>query len=61
MMEWDSVRRPKDYGGLVILDTKIMSECLMVRWIWKICSSSSEIWCGLLRVKYIKGKHFFLQ
>lgn len=33
MMNWEAVCRPKYYGGLEILNTKIMNECLLVKWI----------------------------
>lgn len=58
MLKRDAVTRPKDYGGLGILNTKLMNECLLVKWIWKICSGSEEIWCRLLRAKYMKEGSF---
>lgn len=36
MAKWDMVGRPKDQGGLGVINTKIMNECLLVKWIWKI-------------------------
>jgi len=33
MASWDSVSRPKDQGGLGIINTKLMNECLLVKWI----------------------------
>jgi hypothetical protein len=36
MAKMDTVSRPKDQGGLGILNTSRMNECLLVKWIWKI-------------------------
>lgn len=33
MAKWDMVSRPKDQGGLGIINTKTMNECLLVKWI----------------------------
>jgi hypothetical protein len=37
MVKWDSLTRPKDQGGLGITNTLMMNECLIVKWIWKLC------------------------
>ena len=36
MMRWDNVCLPKDYGGLGILNSKILNESLLLKWIWRI-------------------------
>lgn len=59
MLKWDAVTRPKDYGGLGIINTRIMNECLIVKWIWKIMTGDKSIWCRLLRAKYCKNGDFF--
>jgi hypothetical protein len=33
MAKWEMVARPKDQGGLGILDSRMMNECLLVKWI----------------------------
>jgi hypothetical protein len=40
-------------GGLGIINTRIMNGCLLIKWIWKICSGSDEIRCKLLKAKYM--------
>jgi hypothetical protein len=35
MMRWSAVCRPKNFGGLGIINTQILHECLMTKWIWK--------------------------
>jgi hypothetical protein len=38
MMKWHAVCRPKDLGGLGIINTWVLNECLMIKWIWKLYS-----------------------
>ena len=59
MMKWEAVCRPKEFGGLGIINTRILNECLLVKWIWKIIRSSSETWCQILRAKYMPDGLFF--
>lgn len=59
MLKWEAVARPKEYGGLGIINTRIMNECLIVKWIWKIVAGDNSIWCRLLWAKYCKNRDFF--
>lgn len=52
MIKWGAVSRPKDFGGLGIINTGIMNECLLIKWIWKIYSDCDETWCKLVKAKY---------
>jgi hypothetical protein len=36
MAKFEMISRPKDQGGLGIINTRIMNDCLLVKWIWKI-------------------------
>jgi hypothetical protein len=36
MVKWHVVCRPKDLGGLGIINTQVLNECLMTKWIWKL-------------------------
>jgi hypothetical protein len=38
MTKWHDVCRPKDLGGLGIINTWVLNECLMTKWIWKLYS-----------------------
>ena len=42
MSKWDTLSRPKDQGGLGIINTQIMNECLLMKWIWKITKGSND-------------------
>ena len=43
------VVRPKDQSGLGIIETKIMNEYLLVKWIWKFLQGSDDTWYGVLQ------------
>lgn len=36
MVNWGDVCRPKDYGGLGVLNTRLFNDCLLCKWLWKI-------------------------
>jgi hypothetical protein len=59
MAKWEMVSRPKDQGGLGIINMKIMNESLLVKWIWKIFQQPDELWFKILKAKYL-GEHGFL-
>ena len=41
MAKWDTLSRPIDQGGLGIINTHIMNECLLVKWIWRIAMGAT--------------------
>lgn len=53
--------RPKDQGGLGIINTKLMNDCLLVKWVWKICQAPNELWFKILQPKYMHANGFFTQ
>lgn len=59
MAKWEMVCRPKDQGGLGIINTQIMNDCLLVKWIWKIHQEPEELWFKILKAKYMKTGNFF--
>ena len=59
MAKWDTLSRPKDQCGLGIINTQIMNECLLVKWIWKISKGSNDTWYKLLEAKYMSDGNFF--
>ena len=59
MAKWEMVCRPKDQGGLGIINTRIMNDCLMVKWIWKIFQEPDELWFKFLKAKYMGEGGFF--
>jgi hypothetical protein len=43
MAKWEMVCRPRDQGGLGIINTRYMNNCLLVKWIWKIFQEPDEL------------------
>lgn len=59
MAKWVALCRPKAQVGLGIINTYLMNQCLITKWIWKIENGSNELWYRLLDAKYLKGGSFF--
>lgn len=59
MIRWSALSRPKDFGGLGFIDTKVMNMCLLSKWIMKIEGGSQDMSCCVLRKKYLGQKGFF--
>src|SRR5438128_2196884 len=49
---WASLCRPKDVGGLGIINTIIMNIALMLKWVWRLLSGDDSLWANLMRAKY---------
>jgi hypothetical protein len=45
--------------GLCIINTQIMNDCLLVKWIWKIHQEPDELWFKILKAKYMRSGGFF--
>lgn len=54
MAKWISMCKPKIHGGLGIINTYLMNQCLITKWIWKIEKGSNELWYRILKAKYLK-------
>lgn len=52
MVNWGAICRQKKYGGLGIINTRIMNDCLMVKWIWRINLANKDLWFKILKAKY---------
>lgn len=52
MVNWHSVCGSKDFGGLGIINTRVMNDCLLAQWIWRIHSAKNELWFKILKTKY---------
>jgi hypothetical protein len=59
MVKWSAVCRPKDFGGMGIMNTEVFNECLMAKWIWKNYKQSNDLWVRLLTAKYMRHGDFF--
>ncbi|XP_047058014.1 uncharacterized protein LOC124664572 [Lolium rigidum] len=59
MVDWATVCKPKELGGLGILNTKLMNIALMLKWIWKLYQGAEGLWVDLLQAKYLGGNDIF--
>ena len=49
---------PKKYGGIVILNSKLMNVALLVKWIGKLSQNKQGLWADILRAKYFPDGNF---
>ena len=59
MIKWDALIRPKDFGGLGILDVRAMNICLVAKWLDRLENDPNNVCCELLRRKYQGSKNIF--
>ena len=55
MVNWQDICKPKDLGGLGVINTKLMKTALMLKWIWKLFTEQDDrpLWLRLTRAKYV--------
>ena len=56
MVKWGTLIRPKDFGGVGVLDTRIMNTCLLVKWIDILKKRDDSLCIQLLCKKYLGDK-----
>jgi hypothetical protein len=59
MVRWEAICRPKEFGGLEIINTQVFNECLLTKWIWKLYKQKNSLWVKLLTAKYMRHGNFF--
>jgi hypothetical protein len=59
MINWQAVCRPKDFGGLGLINSRVFNECLMVKWIWKLYQQKESLWARLIHAKYMRDDDFY--
>jgi exonuclease III len=55
LARWDILCRPKDQGGLGILDLHLQNKCLLAKWLVNLLNTNGT-WQSLLRNKYLRTK-----
>jgi hypothetical protein len=55
LARWDILCRPKDQGGLGILNLQLKNKCLLAKWIVNLLNTDGT-WQSLLRNKYLRTK-----
>jgi len=59
MVQWQSLCIPTDFGGLGIMDTRLMNDAPVGKWGWRMHRADKDDLCyQLLKRKYLK-KHSF--
>jgi hypothetical protein len=58
LAKWDILCRPKDQGGLGILNLKLQNKCLLAKWLVYLLNTEGTegTWQSLLRNKYLRTK-----
>ena len=58
LIKWAALCCPKKFGGLGILNSKLMNVALLVKWIWKLSQNEQGLWADILRAKYFPDGNF---
>jgi hypothetical protein len=53
MVNWATMCKPKVFGGLGIINTKVMNVALLTKWVRKLKQNEQGLWADLIRVKYL--------
>jgi hypothetical protein len=59
MVDWATVCKPKEYGGLGVLNTRLMNIALMLKWIWKLYQGAEGLWVDILKAKHLGDRDLF--
>ena len=59
LVKWAAVCRPKELGGLGILNSKLMNVALLGKWWWRLAQDESGLWASLLKAKYFPNGNPF--
>jgi hypothetical protein len=54
-----TVCKPREFGGLGLINTRLMNISLMLKWIWKLYQGAEGLWADLIRAKYLRGNDLF--
>ena len=55
LAKWDILCRPKDQGGLGILNLQLQNKCLLAKWLVNMLNTNG-LWQNLLTNKYLRSK-----
>ncbi|KAL4385847.1 hypothetical protein GQ457_15G018850 [Hibiscus cannabinus] len=51
-VSWDTVCRPRKFGGLGVVDLRLRNLSLLEKWAWRFATELSLLWRAVLVVKY---------
>ena len=49
---WDQICRPKQLGGLGVINTKLLNTCLLTKWWWRYFREENSPWMQLINKIY---------
>ncbi|KAK9139396.1 hypothetical protein Scep_009077 [Stephania cephalantha] len=52
LVSWNEICQPKGCGGLGLKKMRLMNEALLMKLVWRLVSSTNELWVQLLKAKY---------
>ena len=55
LTKWNVICRPRDQGGLGVLDLEVQNKCMLSKWIFKLFNEDG-MWQQMLRNKYLANK-----
>ncbi|KAK3230980.1 hypothetical protein Dsin_002861 [Dipteronia sinensis] len=56
LMNWSTVCKPKEKGGLGIKKMKIMNQALLAKAGWRLYQKENSLWANIIRNKYLKNE-----
>jgi exonuclease III len=59
LVNWPAVCRPKDCGGLGIVNSRLMNVALLLKWVWKLYQDGNQLWRQLINAKYPSADDIF--
>ncbi|XP_039005940.1 uncharacterized protein LOC120133425 [Hibiscus syriacus] len=54
-VNWSTVCKPLNYGGLGVLDLNLTNRALLGKWVWKFANDKSSLWKCVLSSKHKEG------
>lgn len=55
MVNWDTVTKPKIYGGIGVQDARLTNLALLGKLAWSMLHEGKKLWVQILSHKYIKN------
>jgi hypothetical protein len=59
LVNWPAVCRPKEAGGLSLLNSRKMNIALLLKWLWKLFQGDNALWAQIIRAKYTTATDIF--
>ena len=53
MVKWATICSPKEKDRIGFTNTRLMNDCLMAKWAWKIYNGQGGLWLELMQKKYL--------